>query len=271
MSVDYSSHILKAIESSSVLDVFSVGQITGTFNAKKGVSQQVLNLDQLYQTSEKTTEILTHSILNRVLDLTDVQQVKTGDIKDRGHAEDKILTKYDGEGRFINDIVRGMITVDNGKELEQVDELLSNPDSQLLKGTGIFVVECSDHFETPIDFTHYRCKQYKLAIPTELGEPHIVELQIVSSGIESVYDLTHPYKRAAEDIYTKAKQEGREELTEEEQETVAKNYAVCQYFNSKQAHKDGFDYALKDKEVYGFSQDRQDALSPYVLQEGLNL
>ncbi|MGH1456634.1 MAG: hypothetical protein ACRBDI_07625 [Alphaproteobacteria bacterium] len=271
MSIDQSPHILKATESESVLDVFTVGQITGTFNAQKGVPQQALTLDQLYQTAEKTTEILRRSILEKTLDLTDIQQVKIGNVKDRDHAKDKILTKYDGEGRFINDIVRGMITVDTGGELVQLDTLLSDPDSELLKGTGIFVVDSSDHFETPIDYTHYRCKQYKLAIPTELGEPHIVELQIVSSGIEAVYDLTHPYKRAAEDIFTKAKQEGRAELTEEEQESVARNYAVCQYFNSKMAHKDGFDYALRDKDKYGFSEERQDALSPYVTLEGLEL
>lgn len=271
MSIDQSPHILKAIRSKSVLDVFTSDQITGTFNAQKGIPQQTLTLDQLYETADKTSEILQHSILEKALDLTDIQQVKIGNVKGRATAEDKIFTKLDGQNRFINDIVRGMITVDTGRQLSQIDALLSDPDSELLKGTGIFIVDSSDHFETPIDYTHYRCKQYKLAIPTELGEPHIVELQVVSSGIESVYDLTHPYKRAAEDIFTKAKHEGRAELTEEEQEAVAQNYAVCQYYNSKMAHLDGFDYALKNKDKYGFSLDRQDSLSPSVIKEGLEL
>lgn len=193
-----------------------------------------------------------------------------GPNKDRQTAEDKVIRRFDGDDTFITDVVRGKIVIDDAQQLAEIQEILASCGSDLMREHDIEVAHINDNFATPKQYTWYRGLGYKLSVPTDNGQAQIIELQVVSSAMESIYDVTHLHKRAAEDIYNKAAKEGRE-LTEEELEHASQHYAVCQWYNSKVAHDEGFDHFLKDKEKYGFTDEREKKLMNMMKHVNLDL
>ena len=134
----------------------------------------------------------------------------------------------------------------------------------MLENRGITLADKTDNFSNPKMYTWYRGLQYKAAVQTEDG-PHIVELQVVSPAMEAVYDITHKHKRIAEEIYNDAAKKDRD-LTDEEMIAVEQHYAVCQYYNSKAAYKEGYDTFLQNTEQYAFTPERQESLIELMAQ-----
>ncbi len=274
--------------------------ISVSFN-DRGEPRQVMKLDELYDTSEETRDKLAVLIAN-VMGDADVDEGFVGPNKKKEDAVKKVDHRFDGDARYLTDVVRGKVIIDNVDQLETIIGIFKDPESDILKDAGVEVVQEKNNFETPKDYTGYRGLSYKLAIPTgDDNKPHIVELQIVSKAMEmgndttfildktidpendeaandarmSIYDGTHYHKRMAENLYRNAARDykagTREDpsLTDEELETATKHYAVCVYYNSKIAHEEGYDRFLIDKEKHAFNSDKEKELVAHMADIGV--
>lgn len=167
-----------------------------------------------------------------------------GPLKDLTAAENKANREYNGRRDLVTDYVRGKVVVRSPEEVAAIKETFRNARSDLMDKHGIYLVHLTDFFEDPKDFTGYRALNYKLAVPVKGGDYQVVELQVVAEQIEEIYDLTHPYKAAAEAIHDRAEAEGRE-LTKDERREAAYNFAACRLHNGSVARDAGYDVLLK--------------------------
>ncbi len=248
--------------------------ISVSFN-ENGDLLQAMELDELYDTCEETRLKLGRFLLH-VLEKSEATDAFMGPNKNKDSAIRKINQRYDGDSRCLTDVVRGKVIVDSSEQLGAVMDLFKNADSGPLQEAGIKVELEKNNFEEPKPYTGYRGLSYKLSVPTgDEGKPHVVELQIVSTAMESVYDMTHEHKRAAEDIYRDAARDFkaglREEsaLTDEELEQATYHYAVCEYYNSKIAHEEGYDRFLKDPDRHAFTPVKEAELVAHMAEIGV--
>lgn len=248
--------------------------ISVSFN-ERGDLLQVMELDELYETSAETRNKV-GSFLLHVLNETNISDAFMGPNKNKEDAKRKIDQRFDGDSRCITDIVRGKIVVDTSDQLASVINIFKNPDTGPLKEANLKVELEKNNFEKPKPYTGYRGLSYKLSVPTgEEGKPHVVELQIVSTAMESVYDMTHEHKRIAEDIYRNAARDykagTREDsgLTDEELSLASHHYAVCEYHNSKIAHEEGYDRFLEDKQRHAFTPRKEKELVAHMSEIGI--
>lgn len=241
----------------------------------RGNLLQVMGLDELYETSAETRNKVGAFLLN-ILDEANVSDAFMGPNKNKEDAEKKINQRFDGDSRCITDIVRGKIIIDTSDQLASIMSIFRNPDTGPLKKAGIEVDLEKNNFQNPKAYTGYRGLSYKIAVPTgDDGKPHVVELQIVSTAMESVYDMTHEHKRAAEDIYRNAARDykagTREDpaLTDEELELATHHYAVCEYYNAKITHEEGYDRFLEDPERHALTLDKEKELVAHMAVIGV--
>jgi len=253
------------------------GQISSHFHDKKGCLCQRMPIERIIETQDIARENLKNMLIDIVKEVSNnggVCDFILGPNKKLDVARNKANRDYDGDITRVTDFVRAKIVVVTPEQVEGIKSLMSGGslDTELTQKHGIKVTEesdttvtfdtpqkrpefmqhhnCevarqSDFFEDPKDFTGYRCINYKLAVPVgkdSVGAEdfQIVELQIVAEQIEAVYDKTHPYKRAAEEILDK---EG--ELTQEDRKRAAYNFAACRYHNGLAARDAGYDKLLK--------------------------
>lgn len=249
-------------------------KISISFN-ERGDLRQVMELEELYNTCDETRLKLGRFLLD-VLYASGASDAYVGPNKDKDSAIRKIDQRYDGDSRCLTDVVRGKVIIDDSEQLGAVIDMFKNADSGPLKEGGIKVALEKNNFEEPKPYTGYRGLSYKLSIPTGNDDkPHVVELQIVSTAMESVYDMTHEHKRAAEDIYRDAARDYkaglREEsaLTDEELELATYHYAVCEYYNSKIAHEEGYDRFLKDPDRHAFTPEKEAELVAHMAEIGV--
>lgn len=193
----------------------------------------------------------------------------------------KALRDYNGDILRITDFVRGKSVIDSPDQVPKIKSNIDNilarfglcvDDEDGRPGRN-------DFFADPKDQTGYRCLNYKIRIPMsvlkaaeelmragnvydlvqnssetakaiwalsgdeihENEEFQVVELQVVPKQIEEIYDLTHPYKRRAEDIALLAR---RRELTFDEIRVQTYCYRMCKYMNSVEVEKFGFNKLL---------------------------
>lgn len=275
--------------------------ISVSFN-DRGDPRQVMQLDELYNTSDETRNKL-DILIATIMKKSGVDEGYSGPNKKREDAEKKVDHRFDGDARYLTDVVRGKVIIDNVDQLETIINLFKDSESNLLEEAGISVVQEKNNFETPKDYTGYRGLSYKLAIPTgDDNKPHIVELQIVSDAMEngndttfildkstnseeflandddkrlSIYDGTHFHKRMAENIYRNAARDYKEgtredpSLTDEEIEIAKKHYAVCVYYNAKIAHEEGYDRLLIDKDKHAFTPNKEKELVAHMADIGV--
>jgi len=242
--------------------------VTRRFNdGRGGHAQQQLTLAEQYKYCDQTRSVV-DEVLEHIKSSTDVTLAHMGPNKVQKTARDKAQRKYGGDERYITDVVRGKIEVENAEQLGQVLDIFDDPECEILKKAGIVVVDKDDNFSVPKQYTWYRGLKYNLAVPTEDGKPQIIELQVVSPAMEGVYDVTHGHKRAAEEIYNTAAREERP-LSDDEIEKVTQHYAVCQYYNSKTAYEEGYDRFLKDPEKYAFTDIRRAKLEDKMYELGV--
>lgn len=245
-----------------------------SFN-EKGYLRQVMELDELYETSVETRNKVGAFLLH-VLDKANVSDAFMGPNKKKDSAIRKINQRYDGDAHCLTDVVRGKIIIDTSEQLAAVMSIFKDPNSEPLKEAGLKVELEKNNFERPKPYTGYRGLSYKISVPTgDDGKPHVVELQVVSTVMESVYDMTHEHKRAAEDIYRDAARDYkngiREEsgLTDEELILASHHYAVCEYYNSKIAHEEGYDRFLEDKQRHAFTPKKEKELVAHMSEIGI--
>ncbi|PCJ99426.1 MAG: hypothetical protein COA45_05145 [Zetaproteobacteria bacterium] len=243
--------------------------ISVSFN-KQGDLLQVMELDELYATSAET-RFKVGAFLLHILDEANVSDAFMGPNKNKEDAERKIDQRFDGDSRCITDIVRGKIVIDTSDQLAAIMSIFRNPDTGPLKEAGIKVELEKNNFENPKPYTGYRGLSYKISVPTgDDGKPHVVELQIVSTAMEAVYDMTHEHKRAAEDIYRNAARDYKAgtrkdpALTDEELDMATHHYAVCEYYNAKIAHEEGYDRFLEDEERHAFTPEKEKELIAHM-------
>lgn len=241
-------------------------EISRTFQQQKDGPEQSMSFRDLYRTAEETNRTMT-SLLVAIGDQHSVRAYM-GPIKEEKTAQDKCIRKFGGAEKFLTDVVRGKIEVNSAEDLASVKAIFEAPDSVMLSNRKISLEGKTDNFANPKAYTSYRGLQYKLGVETDDGKPHVVELQIVSPAMEAVYDITHHHKRIAEEIYNEAAKENRD-LTDDEIEQVEQHYAVCQYYNSKAACKEGYDRFLEDTKHYAFTPERQAHLIERMAQIGV--
>lgn len=249
-------------------------KISVSFN-EKGDPLQVMDLDELYDTCEET-RLKAGKLLLHILDVSKANDAFMGPNKNKDVAIRKINQNFDGNSRCITDIVRGKIIVDTSEQLGTVMAVFRDVDSGPLKEANIKVELEKNNFEKPKPYTGYRGLSYKLSVPTgNEDKPHIIELQIVSTAMESVYDMTHEHKRAAEDIYRNATEDYKagtrkdSALTDEELALAEHHYAVCEYYNSKIAHEEGYDRFLKDPDRHAFTPEKEAELVAHMAEVGV--
>lgn len=266
----------------------------------QGDLRQVMDIEELYNTSTETQTKLSFFIAH-IMEISDAEDGYVGPNKDKENALRKANQRFEGDTRFLTDIVRGKIIVDNVDQLESIMKIFKDLDSPPLRDSGIHVALEKNNFETPKAYTGYRGLSYKLAVPTgDDNKPHIVELQIVLTAMEygndttyimdpdtenaaysddearmSIYDGTHFHKRAAEDIYRDAAHDyligtrKNPELTDEEHDLAAHHYAVCLYYNAKIAHEEGCDRLLLDKDTHAFTPEMEKELLTHMTEIGI--
>ena len=172
-----------------------------------------------------------------------------GPLKDLEADEKKADREYGGNKELVTDYVRGKGIVRTPEEIIKIKEALLDKYSELMEKHGVLLVQMTDFFEDPKDFTGYSALNIKLAVPVgKEGEYQVVEWQVVADQIEAVYDITHPYKAAAEAIHDRAAEEGRE-LTKEERREAAYNFAACRLYNGQARRDAGYDILLKPELV----------------------
>ncbi len=174
-------------------------------------------------------------------------------------AQNKANRDYDGDPTRVTDYVRAKVVVTSPEQVETIQEILSESyerssvssdagytkRSEIAQEHDVHVARAINFFENPKDSTGYRCINYKLAVPVgdkKSGmnqEYQVVELQVVAKQLEDVYDVTHPHKRAAEEILDK-----QEDLTHEDRQRVAYNFGACRYYNGLAARDAGYDKLL---------------------------
>lgn len=201
-----------------------------------------MDYQRIVETREEANEAFRAFLLDSKIQLG-LHQAFVGPLKDLAAADNKAKREYNGRPELVTDYVRGKVVVCTPEEVIAIKETFSNQKSDLMYKHGIHIVQCTDFFEDPKDFTGYRALNYKLAVPVGDNEYHVVELQVVAAQIEAVYDLTHPYKAAAEAIHDLAATEGRE-LTKAEKREAAYNYAACRLYNGVEAREAGYDRLL---------------------------
>lgn len=210
-----------------------------------------------------------------------------GPLKDPEVARKKALRDYRGDETMVTDHVRAKGSVQTPHKVIDMLELFSNGGANLLEEHGIFLVQLTNNFYEPKEFTDYSALNLKLAVPVskkassgetveyrhsnapakppyeyrDIRDYHIVELQITAEQIDAVYNITHPYKRRAEDIYSAA---AKRRLTRDEQREASAMYAVCRLVNRLASHRSGYDVLLKDPGKYSVRAEDMEELQAMV-------
>lgn len=210
----------------------------------------LLPLDRIVETQDVATQRLQdfQIALNQEVGT----RHKTGKPKKLDRAKDKAKTDYDGDMQRVTDYARGKMIVDSPEQVTGLTKLLDDKYSDFLKKHGICVASKKDYFAEPKDNTGYRCINYKLLVPVGEDddgkmEHQVVELQVVASQIEKINDLTHPFKRRAEDIHAKTVDEKRDPSKDEAREMFL-SYATSRYYNGIIAGNNGYDTLLDPSE-----------------------
>ena len=254
----------------------NVQSVSEPFHDNRGVLCQRLPIDRVIETQDEARENLKNLLIDLVKEVAvngGLCQFILGPNKDINVAKNKANRDYGGDMTRVTDFVRGKVIVVTPEQIEDIKRLMSGNGMQsemqnkhhmrviqetdttvefdqpqrrpeFMQKHNSHVARATDFFEDPKDFTGYRCINYKLAIPVGDQRPseeefQIVELQIVAEQIEAVYDKTHPYKRAAEEILDK------DDLTQEDRREAAYNFAACRYHNGLAARDAGYDKLLK--------------------------
>lgn len=226
---------------------WSLAEIASRFWDDAGkFARNILSFDRIVETQDIATERLKDFQI--AINKTAGTKHKTGDPKDLDRARDKAKTDYDGDMQRVTDYARGKMIVDSPGQVRAIERILDDRNSDLMKEHGICVVSKKDFFANPKGETGYRCMNYKIAIPVgenENGEVErqVVELQVVASQIERINDLTHPFKRRAEDLYARAETEERDLFPEESNE-IRLCFATCRYYNGLVGKNNGYDEIL---------------------------
>lgn len=248
------------------------GGVADQFRNNRGVLCQCLPIDRVLETQDEARDNLKELLIDVVKQVSSNGDVCTfilGPNKDFDVAQNKANRDYGGDLARVTDWVRGKLIVVTPEQVEDIKRLMSGNGIQskhhmrviqetdttvefdqpqrrpeFMQKHNSHVARSTDFFEDPKDFTGYRCINYKIAIPVGNQRPgeeehQIVELQVVAEQIEAVYDKTHPYKRAAEEILDK------DELTQEDRREAAYNFAACRYHNGLAARDAGYDKLLK--------------------------
>lgn len=134
--------------------------------------------------------------------------IMIGPMKKRERSEEKVKANYGGDWSRLNDIVRASIAVDSFKDIDSVVKALEK--------SGITLAEMpDDRFAKPTE-AGYR----DLALKVKYDNGHVGELQIHIKSIIKAKKEGHKLYEKTRSISAKAKEEGREELTDEEQKIV---------------------------------------------------
>lgn len=131
-----------------------------------------------------------------------------GPMKKMDRSKEKVEAEYGGDWSGLRDIVRASVAVDN---IDQLDDVVAK-----LRESGMKLAQKpNDRFAKPTE-AGYR----DLAMSVEYPNGHVGELQLHVKSMITAKDKGHKHYEAVRSISAKAKKEGRDTLTEEEQKTV---------------------------------------------------
>ena len=192
----------------------------------KSVSQPVKDMDGLYKSAEEAQE--------KMLDWLDKGEgvdkeigarhyteypsdeelskpgpvLLTAPLKGKKRAQEKVDTDYDGDWSQLTDIVRATIAVDH---VDEIDKTMG-----VLRKSGMKIArKPKDRFAEPTE-AGYRDILMNVSFPNG----HIGELQVHVKPMLQAKDKAHKLYEQARNIPTKAKEEGRDTMTDEEMNTV---------------------------------------------------
>jgi len=132
----------------------------------------------------------------------------TAPLKGKERSKEKVEADYGGDWSKLKDVVRASVGVDS---FEQVEEVV-----QKLRDMGMELAEKpTDRFANP---TSAGYRDIKISVKYPNG--HIGELQIHLKSILKAKEQAHKDYEVVRSIEAKAKKEGREDLTDEEQKVV---------------------------------------------------
>jgi hypothetical protein len=134
--------------------------------------------------------------------------VVIGKLKDRDRCEEKVKTDYKGDWSSLRDVVRSAVAVD---KLDQLPTVIHG-----LKRIGLKLArEPKDRFQTPTD-GGYRDISMNVVHPNG----HVGELQLHLKPLLAAKKKGDEFYRDIRTIKAKARKEGREDLTPEEEAMV---------------------------------------------------
>lgn len=223
--------------------------------------RQVLSAHEIQTFAPEANDKLRAFIIDCRKTIPELVDGDSGPLKSPEVANKKAQRDYGGDVGFVCDWVRGKIVVDSPEQVMRLKQILESPDNSLMQKHGIQMVIGTDYFKDPKEPTGYRCLNYRLAVPVANEKPMIVELQVVAEQIENVYDQTHPYKRAIEDIFTAA---GDRKLTKSEREEVSYNQAKLELMNGQAAMPYHYLVDPKHAEKYEMTEVRQRGLKKRI-------
>ncbi len=188
-----------------------------------------------------------------------------GDTKLMESVNRKARDDYEGDHLAVLDHERGKGIVSDPLSVLKTKLQLSNPNSNLMLKHGAEIVTLNDLFENPKIKTGYRCINTKIALPVGNAEPHTVEIQIVASQIEDLYERTHEEINFARSIAENAR---NREMTQDEKKLMAFAMAKCRYHNQKASRDHGYDDLLDPRihSKHALSSTREDRMEAMLYQ-----
>lgn len=149
-------------------------------------------------------------ISNRIKEETsrDEPLILIGPPKKRDRAQEKVDEKFDGDWSKMTDLVRSSIAVDTYEDMKNL--------VKKLKASGLKLGSAPlNRFLNPTEAGY---RDIKLDVEFENG--HVGELQLHVKPIMKVKESAHKLYETVRSIKAEAKEEGREDLTAEEQREV---------------------------------------------------
>lgn len=134
--------------------------------------------------------------------------VVIGPMKNQARSEEKVKADFGGDWSRLNDVVRASVAVDSMEDVEGVMAELRKKGVKLAR-------KPKDRFSSPTS-AGYRDAMFNVVYPNG----HVGEIQVHLKGILKAKDAGHKFYEEVRSISAKAKEAGRETLTEEEQKIV---------------------------------------------------
>lgn len=131
-----------------------------------------------------------------------------GPMKQQSRSKEKVESDFGGDYSYLGDIVRASVAVDS---MDDIGKVLKE-----LRKSGLKLARIpKDRFAKPTD-AGYRDLMMNVVFPNG----HVGELQLHLKPVLKAKDDGHKFYEDVRSIEAKAKSEGRDTLTEEEQKTV---------------------------------------------------